>query len=194
MTRFAILTTVLVSVPALLSAQDIPTGPYVGFTLGATEYDNDDDIDFDGAEYGLVAGVSGTRGRLYGAAEIEYSFSDVEADEEISGVDVSVEEESKFAISGMVGGVVTPNFVLYGKVSALSIEYDIEASGFGTSVDFSDSSNGTAYGIGGQYFFSPDFSVRGEVMAFDVDIDFDDLDVEGEAEGTTAKLGVMYHF
>ncbi len=195
MTRFTGLAAILISVPALLSAQDsfgIPTGPYVGLTLGSTQYEGD--VDVDGGEFGLVAGFAGTRNRLYGGLEIEYAFSDVSGEDESGGVEVELKEEDKFIVSAMLGGVVAPNFVLYGKVSSMAIDYELEGRGFGQSVSFEDGSRGTGLGIGAQYFATPQVSVRGEVMNFEVDLEFDDLDLESDADGTMAKLGVMYHF
>ncbi|MFQ6548713.1 porin family protein [Aestuariibius sp. 2305UL40-4] len=188
MTRFAILTTVLVSVPALVSAQDIPTGPYIGATIGYTEYD-DTDVDFEGTEYGLVAGVGATRGRLYGAVELDFALSDVDADfdSDVAG-DPSFEEESKFGISFIIGTAISPDFLLYGKLSAISIEY--EAEFFGESD--SESYNGTSLGIGTEYFFAPNTSVRGEVNAFEIEFDDDGLDAE--AEGSTVKVGIFRRF
>ena len=187
MTRFAILTTVLVSVPALLSAQDVLTGPYIGATIGYTEYD-DTDVDFEGTEYGLVAGVGATRGRLYGAIELDFALSDVDADFDNTAGDPSFEEETKFGISGIIGTTVAPDFLVYGKVSALSIEYEAEFFGDSDSESF----NGTALGIGTEYFFLPNTSIRGEYTAFEIEFDDDGLDAE--AEGSSLKVGVFRRF
>ncbi|MEM8615515.1 MAG: outer membrane beta-barrel protein [Pseudomonadota bacterium] len=138
-------------------------------------------LDGDGATLGAVT-VRGTAFfNAYFGAEVEGSFG--VTSEEVNGVDL---ELGNFAAAYAVGRLPTEsNFEFLFRVGYGAGEIDGGIDGFGsTSVDI----DGVLAGLGGQYFITPNFALRGDYTRLEVS----DEDLDGGLDIYT--FGVVYRF
>lgn len=154
-----------VSTPA--SAQTGRTGFYAG--LGGTWY-SEDDVDVTGA-----TGRLGYRFTPNFGVEGEASFG-VEGDTaEFLGTPVDVDLDNQYGAYAVGFLPVSQNFELLGRVGWASIDASGTFGGFTAGAD----DDGLGVGVGAQYFFTPNFAVRGDYTRLSADDDDDSVDAFG---------------
>lgn len=181
--------------PVVVTPQAAPSGDWTGFYLGGQlsygqlgyELEDGDagEADFDGAQGGLHAGYMHDFGRIVAGAELAHDFTDLELDDETEATfDAGADLESVTRAGVRVGydaGRVLP-YVTGGYANA-SFSEELAGSG-------EDSADGYYFGGGVEYAVSDRFSIGGEVLRHEFDLDTDDLD----AGLTTVGVRASYRF
>ncbi|WP_208349670.1 outer membrane protein [Pseudaestuariivita rosea] len=183
--------------PQMTFAQDW-TGLYIGAQGGYSSYGEDENtnISFDGLQYGILGGYSVLSGGLYIAGEAEFSLSNVGAESSIDslGISASVDETSIGSISLIIGGLTTPNTLIYGKVGAFSTNFEAKVDTPLFDIDTDETGTGYKLGIGAEFVSQNNISFRGEVSYFNGSVDIDGLPDGIEYEGGSLSLGVISRF
>lgn len=164
-----------------VSAFAAEPGFYVGGKFGAASVD-EDFIDDDDTSYGVYAGYTFNR---YFALEGEYTnFGDLEVDIDDLEVDNPGVEPTSIGLKAVGMLPVSDNFTLLGSVGYHS--YDLDPNGgdnLGDAIG-DDSSTDLFYGVGAQFNFANNVSVRAMYDRFE----FDGPDAD------EISLGVQYTF
>lgn len=148
-------------------------GVYVGASAGYVDY-YDANTDFSGLETGLVVGMSGVNGDVYGAIEWGFDWSNADAD----GAALSSDSTSSFSFRA--GRMVSSNLVAYGSVGYARTKF---------STTGSSQTNGGFLVGGGAEFASPyGMSLRGEAEWRMIDISGNDVDSLG------LKVGLLKRY
>lgn len=144
-----------VAVAALAGAAHAETSFYVNGGYSA--------FDGDGATLNGLTVRGGAFFNEYFGVEGEFSFGVGEEE---------LDFESTIELSNQYGGYVIgkmpvgENFDVFGRVGYGSAEFEATVDSIGSgSVDV----DGFAYGVGGQFFFTENFGVRGEYTRFEAD-------------------------
>ena len=172
---------------AMAAQADVQPGFYMGAGIGSTKIDDDgfDDagINFDDSDTGF---------KVFGGYSFNQNFA-IEATYfdlgEASGsfgvgdnFDVGI---SGFGVSAVGVLPLSDTFSLFGKLGFAS--YDLEAhatvSGFGSGSDSSSESDLT-YGVGAALSVGPQWELRAEYEAINVD----------DGDANMISVGAMYHF
>ena len=146
-------------------AQSIGVGPYVGGSIGLSNYSTDESCfgDCDKTDIGF---------KLYGGymftpnigAEVGYgAFGKAKIGVPVAGTSVNAELKSSGFHGFLTAQYPVENWALFGKIgfAYLDNEVTVTVPGFGAASD-SDSSTEFARGLGATYMFSPNLGVRGE--------------------------------
>ena len=151
---------------------------YVGAGIGQS-YVEENDVspgeDFDDEEFGYKA-FAGYQFHKNFAVELDYlDFG--EPDENISGVDLKIEDLYAVALYGVGKLPLSEQFELFVKFGAAYWEGDAKASVMGASASSSEDGTELAYGLGASYAFTDQYAVRVEYE--EIDVDSDDLSTLG---------------
>jgi len=159
------------------------TGAYLGgqISYGQLGFDNGDagEADLDGAVGGLHAGYLRDFGRIVAGAEVAYDWTDLEADDEAT-FDTGADLEGVARVGVRLGydaGRVLP-YVTGGYAQA---NFSEELAGSGE-----DNADGYYVGGGVEYALTDRFSLGGEVLRHEFDLDTDDLDTSLTSVGLRA--------
>jgi outer membrane immunogenic protein len=180
------------SAPVAVTPQAAPSGDWTGFYLGGQlsygqlgyELDDGDagEADLGGAQGGLHAGYMHDFGRIVAGAELAHDWADLEADDEDEVTfDAGAELESVTRAGVRVGydaGRVLP-YVTGGYAQA-SFSEELASTG-------EDNADGYYFGGGVEYAVTESFSVAGEVLRHEFDLDIDDLDTGLTTMGVRAS-------
>lgn len=141
-------------------------GPYVGATLGYTDFTMETRERFDGenvrvdfggsgANYGILAGWGFTHGRGYLAFEANFGASAADA----TAGSFKIDQEESYGLSMLGGGFVADWLLLYGRLGWQRTNYELSISGFGSDDEDFD---GVRVGIGGDIRYNESLSFRME--------------------------------
>ena len=183
---------VAVAAPVVTTPAAAPSGDWTGVYLGGQlsygqlgyELDDGDagEADFNGATGGLHAGYMRDFGRIVAGAEVAHAWTDLEIDdEEVSTFDLGADLEAVTRAGVRVGydaGRVLP-YVTGGYANA-SFSEELPGSG-------EDNADGYYFGGGVEYAVTESFSVGGEVLRHEFDVDLDDLDTSLTTVGVRAS-------
>ena len=151
----ASLATLAIAAPAM--AQDLnPT--WYGAIGGAN-------VNVEDANLGAVQGRVGARFGQYFGVEGELSGGVTDDSTSISGIPVDVDLNYSVGAFAVGDLPVSPKADIFARVGYAKSEFDISGAGFTGSGE----TDGVAYGIGGQYFFSDKDGVRLDVTRHDTD-------------------------
>jgi outer membrane immunogenic protein len=155
-------------VPAVASAQSTTAGNNIGITAsgGMTFYNGGEDIDF--------SGLTGRVGYAFTdnfGVEVEASVG--ASDGDVSGLfgappGVSVDLGLNSQLSGFVVGYMplSDQGRLFARLGYSSAELEVSASAGGGSATETLSLDDVIWGLGGEYYFTERFGIRGEVTGF----------------------------
>jgi OOP family OmpA-OmpF porin len=186
----SILTAALASGTALAQTPPPGVGPYVGGSIGMSDYSIDDCIgDCDKTDVGGKV-FGGYMFTPYLGAELSYqSFGKAKVNVPVAGFAVNAEAKSSGFGAFFVAQYPVENFRLFGKVGFgwLDNEINVTVPTVGAASD-SDSSTEFAWGLGATYMFNKNFGIRGEYENFKYSIqDIDD-------NITFWSIGLQYNF
>lgn len=158
----------LIAFAAVAAAAAAPTAAVAqGQLYGSAGYTH---FDGDGASPGALTGRVGVRLNPNIGIEGEASFGVFDDEVNIGGLDVDVGVENAFA-GYLVGFLpVSDQVDLFGRLGYGTAT--IEGSAGGITVE--DDVDGVAFGVGGQYFVTPQLGIRADYTRIDGD--------EGEAD------------
>lgn len=164
------------------------TGVYVGGQLayGRLGYELDDgdsgEADFDGAVGGLHAGYAHDFGRVVLGAEVAYEWTDLELDDEgDASFDVGSDLEGT-ARAGLRVGYDAGRILPYATAGYARASFSDEVAGTGE-----DRADGYYFGGGVEYAVTDRFSVAGEVLRREFELDADDLNTGLTTVGVRAS-------
>jgi OOP family OmpA-OmpF porin len=162
-TRIGLLTIAALAL-ALMTPAALAEGFSVGASVGSSKITVDDSgIDFDGSDVGWKVFGKYMFNDNWG---VEVGFVDLgNPDDTILGVDIDVEADGIDAF--FIGSFpASESFDLFGKVGYLSWDAEISSPGIPSE---SDDGSDLAFGIGGAFHTSDQFSILGEWEWFDIE-------------------------
>ncbi|TNC47301.1 porin family protein [Rubellimicrobium rubrum] len=181
--------------PVVITPQAAPSGDWTGLYLGGQlsfgqlGYERDDgdagEADLDGAVGGLHAGYLRDFGRIVAGAEVAYDWADLKVDDEDevtfdAGADLEGIARAGLRL-GYDGGRVLPYAT--GGYARANLSEELAGSG-------EDSADGYYFGGGVEYAVTDRFSLGGEVLRHEFDLDVDGLDTGL----TTVGVRAAYRF
>ena len=181
--------------PVVVTPQAAPSGDWTGLYLGGQlsygqlgyELDDGDagEADFNGAQGGLHAGYLRDFGRIVAGVEVALDWTDFELDdEETPSLDVGADLES-VTRAGVRLGYDAGRILPYATAGYASASFSEELASTGE-----DSADGYYFGGGVEYAVTESFSLGGEVLRHEFDLDVEDLDTGL----TTVGLRASYRF
>lgn len=181
--------------PVVVAPQAAPsddwTGVYLGGQLsyGQLGYELDDgdagEADLNGAAGGLHAGYLRDFGRIVAGAEVAYDWTDLEVDDEDEATFDAGADLEGVARAGVRVGYDAGRVLPYVTGGYARANFSEELAGSGE-----DNADGYYFGGGVEYAVTERFSVGGEVLRHEFDLDTDDLDTSL----TTAGVRAAYRF
>lgn len=158
------------------------------------------DLDADSVNsFGLLAGFGKRFGQWYLGGELDWRDSLGEASATVANGEFAVETDSSLGLSILPGYAVTDNLLIFTRLAYLEGDTDLTLTNLnnGASLTVSDSGTYTGWGLGGEYAFNENLSVRAEYREFDGDDQdyFIDVPLELEAKDINSlALSVVYSF
>ncbi|MCK8517080.1 porin family protein [Methylonatrum kenyense] len=143
-------------------------GPYVGVTLGYTDFTmefrgRDDfgsvrsDFGGSGANYGILAGWGFTHGQGYLAFEANFGSSAADSTMSVDGDRIKIDQEESYGLSMLGGGFVADWLLLYGRLGWQRTNYEASVSGAGSDDEDFD---GVRAGLGADMRYNDNLSLR----------------------------------
>jgi OmpA-OmpF porin, OOP family len=176
-------------------AQVTGPGPYIGASVGASEYKIDNCIGTcDKTDVGMKL-FGGYMFTPFIGAELAYgSYGKAKVNANLTApglppINADVELKSSGLSGFLVGQYPIENFMPFVKLgfSYFDNEIDVKVPGYGSGSN-SDTSAEFAWGLGVTYMFNKNFGLRGEY-------EYTDLKWEGEKQGLSFwSVGVQYNF
>jgi hypothetical protein len=163
--------TILAVAAATMFAAPAMAEPVGGYgSVGYTHFDGDD------VEVGGITGRLGYRFHPNFGVEGEATFGVQDDDVQVGAVNVNVELDTAFGLYGVGFLPVSERADLFARVGYQTIE----AQGSAGAITVGADDDGAAAGVGGQFFFTERFGVRGEyTRLFGDDDDIDTFAVSG---------------
>ena len=181
--------------PVVITPQAAPSGDWTGLYLGGQlsygqlgyELDDGDagEADLDGAVGGLHAGYLRDFGRIVAGAEVAYDWADPKIDDEDEATFDAGADLEGIARAGVRLGYDAGRVLPYVTGGYARATFSEELTGFSE-----DSANGYYFGGGVEYAVTDRFSVGGEVLRHEFDLDVEDLDTGL----TTVGVRAAYRF
>ncbi|WP_210528412.1 outer membrane protein [Rubellimicrobium arenae] len=189
-------TPVAAPAPVVVTAAPAPSADWSGFYLGGQlsygqlGYEVDDgitdDADFDGAVGGLHAGYMRDFGRIVAGAELAYDWADLEADDDNGATSYNAGADLEaVARAGVRVGYDAGRVLPYATAGYANAMFSDELASTGE-----DNADGYYFGGGVEYAVNDRFSVGGEVLRHEFDLDDDDID----SGLTTVGVRASYRF
>lgn len=184
------------------------TGPYIGVQggYGVTGVDIDFDIagvqgetddNEHGFSFGGYAGYSGVVDRLFGGVEIDGSLSTVEWNDSANGVRTTLEQDFTIGVSGLVGFLLRPNLLFYGRLGYVYTEFNAEATDGTITESDEEGFDGFRVGAGLDFAFIENLSARAEYSY----TNYEDMEVTAGGDSVSfspyehlVRAGVAYRF
>ncbi|MEM9472789.1 MAG: outer membrane beta-barrel protein [Pseudomonadota bacterium] len=188
------------------------TGPYIGAIFGIGSVNAEFELPSSGSgsgsfdalsDYGfmggLVVGWNAQDGHMVYGIVGDVSFGEVDATENIFGVDLTVNTDLFATIRGRVG-VAANDILLYGTAGLAILDGDVSSANGGASPGFT--ALGGVVGAGAELALSQDVSFKAELLYafFDEDVDLGGVNgfFPGETvnieEFYTVRFGINWHF
>jgi len=165
---------VTVAVAALAGAANAESSFYVNGGYSA--------FDGDGATLNGLTARGGVFFNDYFGVEGEISFGLGEEELE-PGADIELSNQyGGYVIGKLPAG---ENFDVFGRIGYGSAEFDVNVDGVGSG---SADVDGFAFGVGGQFFFTENFGIRGEYTRFEAE----DEDLDGGLD--TYSVSAVFRF
>jgi OOP family OmpA-OmpF porin len=172
-------------------AQSLGVGPYVGGSIGMTNYSTDFDCfgDCDKTDIGFKV-FGGYMFTPNFGAEIGYgAFGKAKIGVDVLGTPVNAELKSSGFHGFLTAQYPIENWAIFGKIgfAYLDNEVSVTVPGFGSASE-SDSSTEFAWGLGFTYMFNKNLGLRGEYENFKYSF-------QGESDNLNMwSLGIQYKF
>ncbi len=157
---------------------------YAGASIGQANVDMCDDV---AALGGTACDDKDTGFKIFGGYDfnetfaIEVGYADLGEVSANAGATKITAELNGFYVDAKATIPVNESFGIFGKLGLVRWEAEVNAAGFG-SLD--DDGTDLTFGIGAEYAFTKQFSLRGEWERFD----FDDTDVDLLSIGLVVKF------
>ncbi|MHC2279874.1 outer membrane immunogenic protein [Bradyrhizobium diazoefficiens] len=173
------------------------TGFYLGI-VGGGAWQADSDPKMKGGFVGGTAGYNWQTGNVVFGLEADAAWADVSASATVLGITASSKTDALGTVRGRIGYAVN-NVLFYGTGGYAWIDNKISGTAGALTISDSKFHSGWTVGAGGEAFFAPQWSVKGEYLYRSLGSEnyFGNIGVP-QASGTlnfhTVQVGVNYHF